>query len=389
MLEDAVFRANPGYELCVLDRLDASERRPLRRHEEDADTYGVLRPRPGFELESRHASVDVALLFLTLSEPAPLPRYVRRRLRGGTGRVVTRLVLDGVLEMAHEDGYVSGARAAERMLPARAAGGDGRIGELSRGALRYAQALVDVPASTLAMRLYGYGARPLTPGLTRLVGGTSGIRGYLGIEPGRNTWAALHSGWEEVWSRSERRAYWLTFRARRPASSTDGAEGLWKLYVSPQVECVPAAVACVARALHGARGVKGFKVGADVSGLCRPDKLVVYFERLDDLQQAADMLRQHLVSCPAHGVPFTAAITQDGLLSWGVDPATRGPKPADVSWRLWIAERLGEYLAVGRARRDGDLEPWQFAIDRIGLDGVDPNTWAAVSALRHEAAGSM
>ena len=55
-----------------------------------------------------------------------------------------------------------------------------------------------------------------------------------------------------------------------------------------------------------------------------------------------------LGSCPAHGVPFTAEISPDGLLSWGADPPGRSfSDGADsTSWRMWVTRRLAEYLTV-------------------------------------------
>src|ERR1700742_1483495 len=91
-------RANPGYELVLLDRLRPAERQLLAELGED-DAYGMLRPRRGSALEARTASADTALLFLTLAEAAPLPSYMRHRLGSEAEAVAARLVLDGVLEL--------------------------------------------------------------------------------------------------------------------------------------------------------------------------------------------------------------------------------------------------------------------------------------------------
>ena len=116
----ATLRANPGYELVLLERLSATERDALG----DGDgLYGLLRPRPGERLDVRSACADTALLFLTLGEPAALPSYVRGRLGGETDRAVARLVLDGVLEIEHAGGYASGAQAGELVLGDRSSGG--------------------------------------------------------------------------------------------------------------------------------------------------------------------------------------------------------------------------------------------------------------------------
>ena len=156
----------------------------------------------------------------------------------------------------------------------------------------------------------------------------------------------------------------------------------------------------VASTLADAPGVASWKIGRTIDGLTRPDKLVAYFDRQHDLVAATNRLRPTLSGAAAHGVPFTAAITTDGLLSWGIDPprAGAGPSGPSGSWRSWVTERLADYLvtartsvhdgspmhqgSMGERRRgvpdEGDggaPEPWQVAIARLRLDGVDVDTW--------------
>jgi hypothetical protein len=104
--------------------------------------------------------------------------------------------------------------------------------------------------------------------------------------------------------------------------------------------------------------------------------LILYFDALEDLQRAAFDLRDRLEGCPADGVPFTAAVAGDGLLSWGVDPLMIGDRPAEaMSWRLLVTERLGQYLGEARKERVEGSEPWQVALQRLRLSGIDGNTW--------------
>ncbi|HEX6653419.1 MAG TPA: hypothetical protein VF072_11795 [Thermoleophilaceae bacterium] len=384
------FRANPHYELTLLDRLGPADRAALGELESRSDTYGLLRPRPESGLELRPASMEVALLFLTLERPQPLPAYVRAQLGDDLDRSIGRLVLDGVLEIEDEGAYVCGARAGELVLSSRSEGGRGRIGEVSVAALRYAQELADLPAPLLALRLYFYGRRPVSPGLQRQLPDESALASYLGIAPGGTARAALDAGWRAVPSGGEPR-YWRTWRRRSVGRAMDGA---WitpyKLYVSPAIDALAGALGAVAESLAEVPGVTAFKVGADLPGICRPDKLVVYFNRLDDLQRGAAQLEHPLKGCPAHGVPFTAPVTADGLLSWGADPPAPSALEGETltSWRMWVTERLAEYLVVARDGSAGTLEPWEFALERLRLSGIDTDTWAPGSDMWPEALAS-
>ena len=376
-LASARLRASAGYELVLLDRLGDAERALVERQAGDAELYGVLRPRPGSGLEARAADADTALLFMTLAAPAALPRYVRARLGADAERTVGRLVLDGVLELEHEGAFVGGADAGPLLLSARSTGGRGRIGELSEAALRYGQELAALPHALLARRLYAYGTRPLR----RELADADAVARACGLAPGGPAHAPLAAGWVEQSPSDGARAHWRQWRPR--AAPDDGSA--WKLYVSPALDALPEAVAAVAATLAGAPGVSAFKLGRDAAVVCRPDKLVVYFERLDDLHAGAAALRTRLDGLPAQGVPFTAAVTDDGLLSWGADPPAAAERR--TSWRMWVAERLAEHLAAAAERRDG-LPPWRFALERLRLAGVDVDSWIPASGMWPEALAS-
>jgi len=99
-------------------------------------------------------------------------------------------------------------------------------------------------------------------------------------------------------------------------------------------------------------------------------------------------LKPRLHDCPAHGVPFTAALDDEGLLSWGVDP------PASVqllewqpreSWRLWLTNRLANALLTAKRAPATATQrsPWQYALDRVRLEGIDIDTWTPSADVWH------
>lgn len=382
-MESGTFRANPVYELVLLDRLSPAERTLVVADVPDDVLYGVLRPHPGSGLDTRSVSPDTALLFLTLAEPGRVPAFVRARLGDDTERTINRLVLDGVLEIEARGEFVCGAEASELVMTGRPAGAEGRIAELSEAALRYGQELQGLSESQLALRLYFYGRKPISPKLAREYPDAPAVAARLGVVVGGSAWAELEAGWVEVSPAPGAPVFWRQWRARSAALEAAN----YKLYVSPVPEELGPAVRAVAGSLPGTRGVVAFKVGRELPHICRPDKLVVYFDRLDDLQAGADRLREQLAGCPAHGVPFTAAITTDGLLSWGADPPSRSGG-GGTSWRMWVTARLAEYLTYAREAAAGMLEPWQFALERLRLTGIDTDTWVPTSGMWPEALAS-
>ncbi len=375
LISEARLRSNRAYELVLLDRLEPDER---ERITEEADghpaPYGLLRPVPDSGLEPRVVSTDTALLFMTLTVPGPCPEYVRTGSADHLASSLSRLVLDGILEVEVDGVFRSGAAG---WAPLASSGTEtrrgGRTAELAEEAIRYGQALValaPVPVELVATRLYMYGRRPVTPALHRQMSRDAIFGGAS---------KALRLAWVETHQASPD-SPWRSWQprllgTRRPRSSVS-----FKLYVSPTTETLPRAVAAVATALADAPGVTGFKVGRTVDGIARPDKMVAYFSSLEELYGGAHRVLAETGDCSPHGVPFTAGVTDDGLLSWAIDPPHRSTDRAPrSSWRTWVTMRLAEYLLdarVGAAPDGPDTgEAWQVALARLALDGVDTGSW--------------
>jgi hypothetical protein len=373
------FRANPGFELVLFDRLTPEERQALAELRQDPDFYGVLRPREASPaLGVKSVDRETALLFLTLREPGPLPAYVQEVLGESTLRTVARFVADGILEVEQEGGFVSGAAALSLFGEGRAEGaGGGRLAQLSLAALRYGQDLALDDPLALSLRLYGYNRRPLTPRWRRLLPNGEAVLAWLGIGPGGARRQALDRGWERI-SPSGPAQYWLSWRSRASVDGLTGSGATWKLYVSPAAEALPESFGDVLEALVAARAPQ-FKVGSDAHGLLRADKIVAYFPSFERLATAADALSSRLAGLAVQGVPFTSEIGGGGLLSWGVDPPREETALGGESWRLWLTHRLARALLS--ARSSGEEEPWRFALERVRLEGVDTDTWTPGALL--------
>lgn len=378
----ATLRAARHYELVARERLSNAEGVLLGEPDAPGAAYGILRPRPGSTVPPRTATPDVALLFLTLAQPGPLPAYARAGMGRAAGDTVCRLVLDGILELEHRGEWVSGGPAAALLAgpalrgTAGQAGGRGRIGTLSVAALRYGQELAGLPEALLAQRLYSYGRRPLSPELRRRMPDRPAVATALGLTEGAAAHRVLGATWCEVTQRGGGPVYWRHWRARRPAGDARGRRANYKLYVSPGIEALPTAIEIVAELFAAAPSATAFKIGADLDGICRPDKFVAYFDRLDELQSVAAELTERLTGLAAHGVPFTAAVTDDGMLSWGADPPA-GTAQQRPSWRSWVTQRLAAELRRGHEHEHHDctLEPWRIALERVRIAGIDTDTW--------------
>ena len=360
-LTAARHRAARRYRVVPPDELPPSVAHHFAACRDDPEFGGALLPRGGDTGAVRALTRAAAELFRSLSQP----RGVDSADAGGPD-ALARLVLDGVLEVEHGGAFVSRTRAHcayfDGSPPPRPAS---RLAAVSDAAVRYAESLgVDDPR-VLRERLYRYNSRPASPDWRRRLADEGAVSRFLRI--GRAARRGLSHALERGWH------YW------RPARAAGTNTPAFKLYVSPGVGDLPAALEATLAALAQGRGMVAAKVGRDVHALLRPDKLVAYFRDGDALHEAAAELAAAFGGMPAHGVPFTADLTGDGLLSWAADP------PADTisldwagdgSWRVWIASRLASSLALAASEPGESVPAWLFAIDRLSLDGVDLATWA-------------
>jgi hypothetical protein len=384
--DDATFRANPEYEVVLLDRLAPAEQSTLRAFDDSRDLYGALMPRRGSTAALQAVSSETALLVYTLATAGPLPRYVVERLGEDAERTLRRLVIDRVLEVLVEGRFVCGPQVTELFLGEPSSSDIGEDRNLAVAALQYGQELTGLPQHDLGLRLYFYGRQPVSPELSRRLGDTGAVAKHLGIASRGPIRRALERGWVPVRLPTRGSEHWWEWSAPSDARQLTASDSLsYKLYVSPAVNDLRTTLEILPDALSAAQGVTGFKVGAGITGICRPDKLIVYFTHFDDLRAFAQELESRLAGCAAHGVPFTAAVTSDALLSWGADP----PRPSDpshpTSWRMWVTERLAEHLVAARGARFTSLEPWQFALERLRLGGIDTGTWIPTSGMWPEA----
>ncbi len=367
---DATFRANHAFRLVAQSELTGAPRELLDGLSDRAGHFGVLAPRRGRGLSVHAVDTAAASLYRLLGQPGPLPAEVQAEGAPANLRVAA-LVLDGILEIEAPGGFRSGPAAHpevfERPLAAPQPGT--RVAELSFAALRGAVRLpLDEPRQVSGW-LYRYNTVAAGPRLARRLR-PSALPDAVGLSATGPVARRL----EESYRHGQTEA-WLSWDRRENGDIRGTPKH--KIYVSPApvalAEAVPRAVECLVD--HGA---PAFKLGADARGLLRPDKLMIYLHSRDELLSLAAHLHSRLAGLAPQGVPFSAALDEQGMLSWGVDPPhaerIRG-LPGWESWRVWVTGRLaGALVAARRVFGDGEAA-WWYALDRVRLDGIEPHTW--------------
>jgi hypothetical protein len=242
----------------------------------------------------------------------------------------------------------------------------GRLAHLSVQGLQHAQALGAESVAITAARLYAWNRLPSSA--WRRLAAEPALLSAKSVRAAGNTWMQVTPG-PPV-------SPWCIWRPRGDPVEHTGP--IWKLYVSPSPMHLAEAVAASLAAAAGLP-VVSLKYGGDAQGILRPDKLVVHLASVDAVRGLANRLLHSLDGCPAHGVPYTAELGGNGLISWGCDPPA-GSADASIgpSWRSWVTHLLAEGLA---SQCPSGIEPWQVALDRVAQAGVDPGTWAPAPDL--------
>ncbi len=237
----------------------------------------------------------------------------------------------------------------------------GRIDRLSRAALQMAARAGPSEPAALAQWLYRFGSLPRMPAAERDFGPDDEPLAVLGLAVGAPVRRRLEAAYE-----AHTLPGWVSFsRTGQPMQLFAAC----KLYVSPMPQALPDAFARIVDAFVQS-GVRSFKVGRGLEGLLRPDKLLAYFDEADQMTAVVQALQRKLDGCPAQGVPFTAEVGADGLMSTGVDPP-----PGDVltSWRAWITARLAASLLAQRRRSPPQTVAAVLA--DLRASGVDTQRW--------------
>lgn len=359
LTDETRFRASPHYQIIPFEQLTAAQQDTLHELRHHPGAHEILIPAGGSGHTVRSVDRSTADLLRTLRSATRLAGRVAEA-------TLLRMVLDEVIEIECDGEFLSGVAAAARLFGSDpAALPSGRIGALSLEALRHAAALDIDDARTLAARLYHFNTRPLSPRWVSRLPDRAALLSFLGLTD--TAGFGEPSGHE----------YWLSWRASSGRRNCANAT-THKLYVSPPAEHLRDALPAVFPLLEEDGRASALKVGGEPCGLLRPDKLVVYFDSHDDLLRGAGRIQERLEGMPAHGVPFTADISGDGLLSWGVDPPEGHQMlrwQGSSSWRSWIANRLAASL-LAAARSECSMPAWQFALERLRLDGVDTASFA-------------
>ncbi|HEY6748564.1 MAG TPA: hypothetical protein VI357_22950 [Mycobacteriales bacterium] len=236
----------------------------------------------------------------------------------------------------------------------------GRLAELTRTAVVRAAALAGragpapVDAGTLASLLYRAGGAVPDPRLDPRWPRHAVLRAERAVPCGLGDWVPSSTD------------HWLG----RTAAGIDPDTLVHKVYVSPRVAALADALQ-ILLPLAVALRVPAWKVGADVAGVHRADKVVLYLASAADADRVATATAAALDGMAAQGVPFTGQVGRTGVVS-------RGRDVGGTSWRAVICRAVADALRVARVGLGPDAGAGTVAaaaLARVAAAGHDVRTW--------------
>jgi len=379
----------------VVERSGRSTRSAEARRRHRGVREVILWPRAGAPFGRLRVHPNIVGFIRAISAPARLSDVVSAPLDPRLELAVAKLILDGVVKVKVGSDFLSGAAAFDHLYDFPPVSEPvGPAERLSVRAAEYGEQLLPRSAADLAAKLYRYNSIPAGPRWTSRLPTFDATRDYLGIDGPAIARAARSHGWTFSISPTEQ-FHWFGWTprvhdARSPTQdaprATQKPRPIYKLYISVRAEHARAALEAVAPELFSSPAI-ALKIGAGVHGVLRPDKMVAYFWSRAKLAETAARLQPLVAGLPAHGVPFTASIGADGVLSWGIDPPVVSSDDAVVrrhSWRSRVAGRLAAALISAGAPGRSGLSASRFALARLRLDGIDlldPDPVSALGAL--------
>lgn len=377
-LFDYIYQASSDFQLLPLSEEVIQTTHALQSLNGAGHYEWLLQPVKGDAKTSKLVCNNTAELLRHLKTPQKLPKSIIERLTSLPDygvQLLSELILDGILVLNDQNSALS-INSAYQFFSNQSIDSKNLnyLSKLSYAATRYGQYLLIKNPKHLAAQLYFYNRFPLTSFWRKKLPDTDAVRRYLRID--QENAALLDRSW---YTRSTMvDTSWISWAHKQPLRREIKAYP-YKLYISSTLEDLPETFSIVLD-VFSQTGVSHFKIGKNLESLARPDKMVSYFQTFEDLHYTATQLMERLDHIGVHGVPFTAELFGNGLLSWGIDPVEKFElKGHRESWRGWLTNTLAKSILLAREEKDLEVKPWEFAINRLRLAGVDIQTWAPLT----------
>ena len=248
------------------------------------------------------------------------------------------------------------------------------ISRLSLRAIELATLLHGRVLGRIAAFLYFYNRMPISRRWMERIPDEAALLRFLGIGEDKR-WPGSRNVHPFTRGMGDTDPFWMYWNidkhTRPPQKSGSG----FKVYVSPKCEDLPLTIQHVGMVLESS-GAHMVKIGRNAQVLLRPDKLMIYFNILQDAVRFGRRLLSEVSLTRAQAVPFTYPLDPIGLVSIGFDPpptARWHDGREGRSWRLWATECVA--AAIMRVQEHDGTCQIERVLTEVRGRQIDPILW--------------
>jgi hypothetical protein len=370
------FRQGQVYQLTEWNKLNNDKKEALSALQDESEVYGIFEPIiPSKNFSYKVAYSDVALLFFHLQHSNKLPHYLIYRGDHKINETIAAMLLDGIIEVEWEGKFVSGPNAlpaiydddtiSETHLPTY-------LSQLSYKAIYYAWMLNHADERSIASHLYTYNTIPWDASMKLNFYKKHSVKEFLFSRIDDGSIKMINEQWQSTQNKD-----WLSWsRKTTEKFINDRSQGTCKLYISPLANDLPEVFLKSIPVINTSDAVS-FKIGNTLQGLLRPDKMVVYFYSQGSLFKTAGILSNKLKGYVSQGVPFSAQLDDNGLLSYGEDPPDDEMQHGleSGSWRTVIGDKLAPILLQAKEAKMNWPRTITYIEATMQATGFDIRNW--------------
>lgn len=386
---DNIFRLNPIFEIIPVEELTEKQRTGFRRILSGKNIHSLLHAPGKAEFSVKALNQPLAEFLENLREPQRVKDLLvkfREESDKEIRQLLIQLILDGVLEVESNGGYLSGIEALNKVIsPAAhtAARDESRnktfTHEISKRALEFTLLSVYKHPRDLAWILYNFNRLPMNRARRLRLPDEESVSRFLDLDED-GCWQGMSEQIQPIAAERDDegnyKPFFQVWRSWRIGQKRKGKEAAgYKVYLCPMPEDVPAVFKLVRENVAGT-GAHAMKTARVASALLRCDKLIVYFRSISEALEFVEGLRKGTSSFRGQGIPFSYQVNRESpMISIGVDPP--GKFGIDNSWRRYVTDKLA--LAIQGCHREKADSPLEYIRTNMRIFGVDIDEWRPVN----------
>jgi hypothetical protein len=362
MITEDIYRKNPLYKVFTgreLIKLNPDFKNRLLKNQ---DSFYLVHNENYSLKDVIPIDIQTADCLYSTDQPAQLRNCA---VRGINDLLINRLIFDNIIQVFNNNEFVGGPECSFfnnrfKLFEYTAT----KVATLSLNAIKYSWNFRHLTIDEIMEKLYHYGTMPKNDTISLKISSPDKLLIWLG----KQNIDSLAENYNKT-PITHKYKYWHYWQHNQTGNAN---HLLFKLYISPSPKETPEVFSKVI-SLCNTHSVSAFKIGSTSLGIHRPDKFILYFKDQNSAFLFASYLVPILSMYNAQGVPFTFPLTENGILSFGIDPS----EEYNISYRIYISRIIAETLKLYSTQyKHLNIHHILF---KLNLLGIATNKWNIIN----------